>query len=233
MTTQPNRPFAVDDEMDADADPAVSPDYHDERGDAESDAIVAMVIDEEPGSRPGYEPGVQDSYQAGADSTPKTEAAVGPDPLAAAGHGDAGPPSDEAMPPADSESPDDEPPDYMSPAGTAAAADGLFPAAATTGLAGQQGTGALGQQWHDIQAMFVDDPRGSVQLAAEASDAAVSSLVESLRERQAGLRPAAGSASRNEADTEQLRTALRTYRVFYETVCDLAQRLPHIGGVAR
>jgi hypothetical protein len=251
VTTQPGRPFAVDDEMDEEADPAVSPAYNEERGDAESDVIVAEVIDEEPGSRAGgYEPGgpysrqqgAPDSYPTSANSTPTTEAATGADPLAAPGHSDAAPLADEAVSPADSESADGELPDDevsgnelsddMSPAGPNAAADGLFPADATTGPAGQQGIGALGQQWHDIQAMFVDDPRGSVQLAAEAADAAVCSLVESLRELQNGLRPAAGSASSDPADTEQLRGALRRYRAFCETVRDLAHRLPQVGGVA-
>lgn len=180
MTTHSGRPFAVDDEMDEDADPAASQAYTEERGDAESDVIVAAVIDEEPGSRAGgYEPGAPYNRHH------------------------------------------------------AAAADGLFPAAATTGPAGQQGIGALGQQWHDIQVMFVDDPRGSVQVAAEAADAAVSSLVVSLRERQNGTRPAAGSASSDPAETEQLRGALRTYRAFCETLRDLAQRLPQVGDVAR
>ena len=241
MTTQPGRPFAVDDEMDADAGSTESPANYEERGDAESDVMVAEVIDEEPGWRAGGE--------AGADGTPMREATTGADPLAVPGHGDAVPPADEAVSPADSLSADAELPndeqsddelsddeqsdDELSPVGTAAAADGLSPAAAMTDLAGQRGNGALGQQWHDIQAMFVDDPRGSVQLAAEAADAAVSSLMESVRERQAGLRPSAGSATSNPADTEQLREALRTYRVFCETVRDLAQRLPQLGGVAR
>ena len=237
----------MDDEMDADAGPTESPGYNEERGDAESDVIVAEVIDEEPGSRAGgyepdahsYQPGGRYSYQMGADSTPMAAATTGADPLAAPGHSDAVPPANEAVSPADSLSADDElpddelPDDELSPAGTADAADGLSPAAATTGPAGQQGNRALGQEWHDIQAMFVDDPRGSVQLAAEAADAAVSSLVESLRERQAGLLPAVGSASSHPTDTEQLREALRTYRMFCETVRDLAQRLPQLGGVAR
>ena len=252
MTTQPGRPFAVDDEMDDDDGLAMSPAYNEERGDAESDVIVAEVIYQEPGSRAGgYEPGAQYahqqgapySYQTGADSAPMTAAATEADPPTAPRHGNAVPPADEAASPADSESADDELPDdevsdnelsdYISPADPAATADGLFPAAATTGPAGQQGVGALGQQWHDIQAMFVDDPRGSVQLAAEAADAAVSSLVESMRERQAGLRPAAGSASSDPADTEQLRGALRTYRMVCETVQDLALRFPQVSGVAR
>ena len=108
----------------------------------------------------------------------------------------------------------------------------LLPAATSSPVtsaaaAGKEpGNRALGQQWHDIQAMFADDPRGSVQLAAQAADAAVSSLAASVRERQAGLRPTAGSAGTTEPSaTEQLREALRTYRFFCEAVRDLAERL--------
>jgi hypothetical protein len=75
----------------------------------------------------------------------------------------------------------------------------------------------LGEQWHDIQAMFVDDPRGSVQRAAAAADAAVSALAELLRERQAALSPAGGAC----ADTEQLRETLRSYRIFCQSLADV------------
>ncbi len=117
-------------------------------------------------------------------------------------------------------------------------------------VAGQvaaQGNGTLSPQWHDIQAMFVDDPRGSVRLAAAAADAAVADLVDSLRQRQNALQPAgadgpSGAADRSGtehpsgtghlADTEQLREALRSYRVFCEAVADLSHRLPQTSGVA-
>jgi plasmid stabilization system protein ParE len=83
----------------------------------------------------------------------------------------------------------------------------------------------LGQQWHDIQAMFVDDPRGSVERAAAAAEAAVSGLAEALR-RQAAL-PEAG------ADTEQLRGALRSYRIFCQSLADIGRQLPHPQAVGR
>jgi hypothetical protein len=79
----------------------------------------------------------------------------------------------------------------------------------------------LGGQWHDIQAMFVDDPPGSVQRAAAAADAAVSALAELLRERQAALSPAGG----NSADTEQLRETLRNYRILCQNLADLGSQL--------
>jgi hypothetical protein len=71
--------------------------------------------------------------------------------------------------------------------------------------------GRLGGQWHDIQAMFVDDPEGSVQRAAQVTEAAATALAESLRRRQAALIPADDANN-----TEELREALRDYRDFYE-----------------
>ena len=84
-------------------------------------------------------------------------------------------------------------------------------------LAADERPADLGEQWHDIQAMFVDDPRGSVQRAAAAADAAVSALAELLRERQAALFPAGGAS----ADTEQLRETLRSYRVLCQNLADV------------
>jgi hypothetical protein len=82
----------------------------------------------------------------------------------------------------------------------------------------------LSQQWHDIQAMFVDDPRGSVDLAAAAADAAVSALVQRLQQRQSALVPA-GSTSADPGGTEQLREALRSYRIFCQSLTEIGQRL--------
>jgi hypothetical protein len=81
----------------------------------------------------------------------------------------------------------------------------------------------LGQEWHDIQAMFVDDPRGSVDLAAAAADSAVSALLETLHQRQSALVPA-GTTSADPGSTEQLREALRSYRVFCQSLTEIGQR---------
>jgi hypothetical protein len=79
----------------------------------------------------------------------------------------------------------------------------------------------LGQQWHDIQAMFVDDPRGSVEQAAAVADAAVSELAETLRRQRASLVGADGDP----AGTEELREALRGYRIFCQAVADVSRQL--------
>jgi hypothetical protein len=65
------------------------------------------------------------------------------------------------------------------------------------------------QRWSEILASFVDDPRGSVKMAADAVDEAIDEFVNSLRARQRAL---AATWQGAEGDTEQLRTALREYR---------------------
>ncbi len=97
---------------------------------------------------------------------------------------------------------------------------------ATESVAG----GGLSDQWHDIQAMFVDDPQRSVERAAQETEAAVSALVESLRRRQAAL-VSSGSSS-DPSDTEQLRAALRAYRFFCERLTGLEEQLPRSGAMA-
>jgi hypothetical protein len=82
-------------------------------------------------------------------------------------------------------------------------------------------TEQLSPEWREIQATFVDDPRGAVQLAADAAEAALTALVTSLRERHATLGPAASQ------DTEELRTALREYRRLCQGIAEVGRRLPH------
>lgn len=66
------------------------------------------------------------------------------------------------------------------------------------------------QQWPAIQAMFVDDPKGSVLRAAAAADEVAKALTASLQREQAALR----ATWENDASTEDLRTALQQYRAF-------------------
>ena len=98
-----------------------------------------------------------------------------------------------------------------------------FGAAGTARTGSSAGSTVLGPQWHDIQAQFVDDPRGSVQLAAAAVDDAVTELVETLKQRRAGLVPATGTAEDPES-TEQLREALVSCRMFCENLADISER---------
>lgn len=67
-------------------------------------------------------------------------------------------------------------------------------------------------RWHDIQAMFIDDPRASTELAAGLVDASVEALVVSVKERQKSLLSAWQG---DDAGTEELRTTLQQYRAFW------------------
>ena len=74
------------------------------------------------------------------------------------------------------------------------------------------------QRWSEIMVAFVDDPRGSVKMAADAVDEAIEEFVDSVRARQRDLTATWQSAG---ADTEQLRTALREYRKLGQQVQQL------------
>jgi hypothetical protein len=89
------------------------------------------------------------------------------------------------------------------------------PAASASEPAGPNGDGipaaALAeQQWPAIQAMFVDDPKGSVERAAAAADEVAKAFVASLQREQTALR----AAWEKDTTTEDLRTALQQYRAF-------------------
>jgi hypothetical protein len=95
-------------------------------------------------------------------------------------------------------------------------ADAGIPATSASEPAGGPNGGGIpaaalaGQQWPAIQAMFVDDPKGSVERAAAATDEVVKAFVASLQREQAGLR----AAWEQDTTTEDLRTALQQYRAF-------------------
>ena len=91
-------------------------------------------------------------------------------------------------------------------------------------LATETGQASPGDHWHEIQAMFVDDPRGSVRFAAEAADGAVASLVETLRNRLASIEPSASSTDHANG-TEGLRSTLRAYRTFCQVISELRERV--------
>jgi hypothetical protein len=116
--------------------------------------------------------------------------------------------------------------DQVDDADQAGHADEASKAVAAVGM-NARNEPVLSEQWHDIQAMFVDDPKGSVERAAAAADDAVSALVESLRQRLP-----AGSAD-DPGDTEQLRSTLRSYRIFCQRVADLDDELLHAAPMAR
>lgn len=74
------------------------------------------------------------------------------------------------------------------------------------------------QRWSEILVAFVDDPHGSVKMAADAVDEAIEEFVDAVRARQRDL---AATWQSPGADTEQLRTALREYRKLGQRVQQL------------
>lgn len=76
-------------------------------------------------------------------------------------------------------------------------------------------TAHVGGPWNEVQAMFVDDPRASIERAAGLVNEQVEVLIESVRERQRSLTSAWQA---DDAGTEELRVALQHYRTFWNTL---------------
>lgn len=85
------------------------------------------------------------------------------------------------------------------------------------------------QRWSEILVTFVDNPRGSVKMAADAVDSAIEEIMASVRARQQTL---ASSWQSSETDTEQLRIALREYREFGAQVRQMSPGAPARPGPA-
>ncbi len=78
---------------------------------------------------------------------------------------------------------------------------------------------SAGGPWNEIQAMFVDNPRASVQRAAGLVSDQVEALIESFTERQ---RFAQSAWEADDAGTEELRVALQHYRAFWNSIADFS-----------
>jgi hypothetical protein len=138
------------------------------------------------------------------------------------------------------------PPVSESPAGTDAPAPVLAEAAVVVDAESAVKDPALGQarrepaapdapgsispqRWSEILVSFVDNPRGSVKMAADAVDSAIEEVVASVRAQQEAL---ASSWQSSETDTEQLRIALREYRKFGARVREMNPGAPTRPGPA-
>jgi hypothetical protein len=99
-----------------------------------------------------------------------------------------------------------------------AAAAGPAAASATSAAAPATGTPAADSNWPQIQALFVDDPLSAVRQAADVAGGALAALVASANNREQTMRD---SWQSDTIGTEDLRTALRSYR-------DLAGRLSEL-----
>jgi hypothetical protein len=89
-----------------------------------------------------------------------------------------------------------------------------FPAASATA--------SLSARWHEIKAMFVDDPQASAEMAASLVDDSVQVLVASVRDQQNSLLAAWHGEN---AGTEELRAAVQHYRAFGDRLADFAREI--------
>jgi hypothetical protein len=74
-------------------------------------------------------------------------------------------------------------------------------------------------RWDQLQIGFVDDPRQAVQQADELVAGVMKSLATSFAEQRSRLE--AGLGNGEEANTENLRMALRSYRSFFQRLLSL------------
>jgi hypothetical protein len=79
---------------------------------------------------------------------------------------------------------------------------------------------SLSTRWQEIQAMFIDDPRTSAELAAGLVDESVQALVAFVKEQQDSLLAAWHG---EDAGTEELRTAVRHSRAFANRLADFSR----------
>lgn len=103
----------------------------------------------------------------------------------------------------------------MAPAGGSQAKPGTE-TVADTGLMAD--AAQVHQRWQEIQATFVDDPRGSVERAAMLADEVLNDVMAAGQQRITDLRNAwYGDGT----DTERLRNALRRYRMFIDRLAGI------------
>jgi hypothetical protein len=82
---------------------------------------------------------------------------------------------------------------------------------------GEHLPGSLSERWHEIQAMFIDDPRSSAESAAGLVDDGVQALIASVREQQDSLLAAWHGEN---AGTEELRAAVQHSHAFANRLAD-------------
>jgi hypothetical protein len=81
-------------------------------------------------------------------------------------------------------------------------------------------TATMSTRWHDIQVMFVDDPRASAEMAAGLVDDSIQALVAFVREQQVSM---LADWHGEDAGTEELRTAVQHYRAFGTHLADFSR----------
>ena len=87
-----------------------------------------------------------------------------------------------------------------------------------TGFLPDDRMGDLRDQWNDVQAQFVDDPRRAVQEAQSLVRTLVDELTDTFRRERETLENQWNSGGN--ADTEALRVTLQRYRSFFNRLLD-------------
>jgi hypothetical protein len=107
--------------------------------------------------------------------------------------------------------------------GTASGADTDEPSAAGPVPASPSATDGdgidLDARWHEILAMFVDDPRSSVEHAAAFAGDRAEAFILSITEQRDSLQ---SGWQKQDLETEALRLALQQYRIFCNRLDELA-----------
>jgi hypothetical protein len=94
---------------------------------------------------------------------------------------------------------------------------------ASEGRVAGSGAAARGGQWSEIKAMFVDDPRASVNLASGLVDQVIEDLAAAVRKRHDRLFSSWQNAD-DATGTEQLRRAFQGYQDLYEQLDQMSGR---------
>ena len=86
-----------------------------------------------------------------------------------------------------------------------------------TAVWGDERSAEFRNRWREAQLAFVDDPRAATTDAKELVSAAIEALTVALNEQRSTL----DAWESGDGDTEQLRQAMRQYRVFFDHVLGL------------
>lgn len=93
---------------------------------------------------------------------------------------------------------------------------------ASSAAAMMPGSGDSAAEWSEVKALFVDDPSASVQRASALVEQAVEGFMSSLRQRRDSL---SGWQEGDATGTEELRKALRGYRILFDELEQISRQV--------
>jgi hypothetical protein len=79
----------------------------------------------------------------------------------------------------------------------------------------------LRTQWLDVQSSFVEDPRDSVEAADKLIDKLVDDIRSNLAVRRSSLQLQMKNGDGDGSNTEELRQALKTYRLLFDRLLEI------------